>query len=463
MALTRKPLAFVLLSFLAAGYLALLLANTCFFAAGPDSSGYLNQARVLGSGALSVPVGVLREAGLDPALIYLFTPYGFGPGVQAGTMVPTYPIGTSLHLMVGRFFAVPVAAVLCLWLMWDVAVRLGVRKGWAVVAAMLLAASPVLIAQAVQPVSDVLALLWALIAIACALRGERHWGWVVGSGVAFAVGVAVRPTNILLIVPLLVVLKKRAWVAAVAVVPLALALMWYHDALYGSPFNTGYGSVDSRVAFAGMPACLTTHVKWLAVLASPFVFPGGLLVAFDKSRNRALLLSWFAVFFLFYIYYGFCPDHTAVRFLLPALPALIIGFVMIVSRWRVVGAMLAIVVLAMEITQIGRRHVLRLNEWDAIYPRTVEWVDREVPQDAVVLSSITSGAFYYHSKRLVVRWDQLTPETTATLRSNARFAKPWYAVVSEVEGGLPALRARVPGEWQAAGRIRDVTIWRLVN
>ncbi|HYC59565.1 MAG TPA: hypothetical protein VEK79_08360 [Thermoanaerobaculia bacterium] len=460
----------IALSVFLLGYLVLLLKNTCYFAAGPDSSGYLNEARMLGRGRVAETVPLLAEARLDPSLTYLFTPYGFVRGVEAGTMVPTYPMGTSLHLLagawiggwaVGPYLVVPIAAVFCLFLTALVARRLGISNGWSVVAAMLFAASPVLIAQAVQPVSDVLALLWTLIAIACALKAEQHWGWAAACGVAFAMGVAVRPTNILLIVPLMIALRKRTFTAVAAAAPFALALMWYANRLYGNPFATGYG--DGVVSLSGVPACLATHAKWLAILATPLVFPGGLFVAFDRRVNRALLLSWFGVFFVFYAYYAFCPDHTAVRFLLPALPALIIGFVVLASRARIVGAILVIVVLALQITQIGRRHVLHLDEWDAIYPRTVQWVDRNVPQDAIVMSAVTSGAFYFHSKRPVVRWDQLSPETTATLRANARFARPWYAVVSDVEGGLPALRARVPGEWHAVGRIRDVTIYSNSN
>jgi hypothetical protein len=228
---------------------------------------------------------------------------------------------------------------------------------------------------------------------------------------------------------------------------------------------TGYGGVGSILSFAGVPACFSKQAGWLFLMGTPLLFPGGLLVAFHRSMeawNRALLLSWFAVFFLFYAYYSFCPDHSSTRFLLPALPPLMIGLVSMLSRIpRVVAAFIVLIVLAREVQQVGRLHVLHLNEWEAIFPQTVAWVDREVPRNAVVMSAITSGAFYFHSDRAVVRWDQLTPETSALLRANRRFAGPWYAVVSEVEGGLEALRARVPGEWREAGKIRDVTVWRL--
>jgi 4-amino-4-deoxy-L-arabinose transferase-like glycosyltransferase len=452
----------------AAGYLALLLANRCDFAAGPDSSGYLNQARLLQSGSLSV------EVDGDPSLIHLFTPYGFRAGVEPGTMVPTYPVGTSLHLLAGAllggwthgpFLVVPLFAAGSLFLLFFVARRLGLTTGSAIACAALLAAFPIFISQAVQPVSDVLAVFWALAAIACALRSDEHWRWAVACGLAFAIGVAVRPTNLLLAIPLLIAMRfrwRRMAIAAAAVLPLALALAWYQNALYGSPFTTGYPS--GLLSFAAKPPCLTKHVTWLISMATPILFPGGLFVAFHRRMeawHRALLLSWFAVFFGFYAYYGFCPDHASTRFLLPALPPLILGFVSLASHVRILAVIVVIAVLTREVVQIGRLHVLQLDEWEAIYPRTVAAVDRIAPPDAVVLAAVTSGAFQFHSTRRIVRWDQLTPEITALLRADAKFAGPWFAAVSEVEGGLSALRSHAPGEWRAVQQIRDVTIWRL--
>jgi hypothetical protein len=446
------------------GYFALLLSNTCYFAAGPDSSGYLNEARLLLSGRISAPV-----ESPDPSLVYLFTPYGFTRGLTPGTMVPTYPVGTSLHLAAGAgvggwriapFVVVPIAAIACLFLIVFIARRLGITRGWSIVAAVLLAGFPMFIAQSVQPVSDILATFWALAVIACALRSQEHWRWTLLCGIAFAMGVAVRPTNILIAIPLLIAMRfqvRQLAIAAAAAVPFAIALIWYYDALYGSPFMTGYGGVGGILSFTAFPPCFSKQIRWLVGMATPLVL-GGLFV----PMHRALLLSWFGVFFLFYTYYSFCPDHSSIRFLLPALPPLIIGFVSVLSRIpRAVAVVLVLIVLGREVQQVGRLHVLHLNEWEAIYPQTVAWVDREVPRDAVVMSAITSGAFYFHSDRAIVRWDQLTPETSALLRANARFAKPWYAVVSEVEGGLAGLRARVPGEWRQAGKIRDVTVWRL--
>ncbi len=163
-----------------AGYLALLLANACYFAYGPDPSGYLNEARMLAAGRTSLPIVPVLQLGLDPALGPIFTPFGFAARPD-GTMVPTYPVGTPVHLAlaaavggwtIAPYLVSPFAAIGCLVLIAAVARQLGLSKGWSIVAAVLLAAVPVFISHALQPVSDVLAVFWALLAIWAANRAS---------------------------------------------------------------------------------------------------------------------------------------------------------------------------------------------------------------------------------------------------------------------------------------------------
>jgi hypothetical protein len=464
---------------LVAGYFVLLLSNACFFAAGPDSSGYLSEARLLAAGRMAVPVEPLVRAGLDPSLVYLFTPYGFRAAADGtAAMVPTYPVGTSVHLAIARiagekgpFVVGAIAAVLSLFLFVAVAREFGVTRGWAIAGAVLLAAYPVFILQSLQAMSDVPATLWALITMLCALKArEGGWRWAVACGVAFSIGVAVRPTSILLAIPIVMTMPRKLVTAGAAAMPVAIALMWYHDALYGSPFMTGYGGAGSIVSLTGLPPCFSKHSVALMSLLTPLVFPGGLLVAFDRRLEvwrRATLLTWFGVFFGFYSYYSYCPDAVATRFLLPALPPLIIGFLRVaewaVGKRRLLATAAILIVLGREVVQIGRMHVLHIDDWESIFPKTVEWVERNVPENAVVLSAIMSGAFYAEEERITVRWDQLEPHTAALLQPARGFEGPWYAVVSEVDGGVAALRQKVPGEWQEVWRIRDVTVWQRIE
>lgn len=456
---------------IAAGYLTLLLANVCDFAAGPDSSGYLSHARLITEGRTAATIEPLVEGRLPHQLARLFTPYGFTPGQRPGTMVPTYPVGAPLHFAAAAaiggwglapFLVNPLAAVgaLCLFVL--LARELGIGTWSAVAGAVLLAAMPVFLGSALVAMSDVLATFWALAAMLCAVKARKDTRWAVIAGVGFAIGVAVRPTNALVlaaILPALGMHARRVAAFFLAVAPLAAAMMLYHASLFGSPFATGYGR--EIVRFAGLP-CLGAHAKNLAWLMTPLVFPGGLAVAALRSVDRwkrVVLIVWPLVFIGFYGVYAYCPDAASSRFLLPALPPLILGLLLVLRVRRAVFVAVVLLILAREVVLIGRMHTLHADEWEAIYPQTVASVNANVPRDAVVLSAIVSGALYHDGGRTSLRWDQLDPALAAELRRNPRFAGVWYAVVSDVEGGVAHLRARVPGHWVQVGRIRDVSVW----
>lgn len=454
-----------------AGYLALLLANTCYFAYGPDPSGYLNEARMLAAGRTSLPIAPVLQLGLDPALGSIFTPFGFAARPD-GTMVPTYPVGTPVHLAlaaavggwtIAPYLVSPFAAIGCLVLMAAVARQLGLTKGWSLVASVLLAGVPVFISHALQPVSDVLAVFWALLAMWAANRaGGPPRGFAVLAGLAFAIGVAVRPTNLLMALPLLIALRGRVWIAALSSLPVALALMAYSNALYGSPFATGYGSAGDVLKWSVFAKCGSFHVRTLSVLMIPAVAPLGLLVAFVRRidvRQRVLLVSWVLVFFAFYSMYDICDSVESSRFMLPAVPPLIVGFLHVLPRR--VAAVCVLLVLAVQVRNVGSLHVLHANESESVYPETVRWSQTILPQDAVVATGLLSGAYFHDTGRVTIRWDQVHPESAAILRDAFPANAPWYALISEVEGDADDLARHMPGQWEAAGSNRDITLWRL--
>lgn len=457
---------------IATGYFILLLLNTCFFAAGTDSSGYLNHARLIASGRTSADIPQLRALQLDSSLAYLFTPYGFARG-RAGRMVPTYPAGMPLHLAlasiaggwrIAPFLVSPLLAMGTLFLFVAVAQLFGLARSWAIAGAAILAASPLFILHALSPMSDVAATFWTLVALWCALKNRPA-----ACGVAFAIAVLVRPTEILFALPLGIALWTSNRIAplraALAALPIGLALLWYQWHLYESPWKTGYGGAGEVISFLALPPCLSFHVTSLVRIMSPLVMPVGLVAVFDRKLEpgrRAVLASWFGVFFVFYAFYSYCPSWSASRFLLPAVPALIIGALR-VCAWVPRRAAIAAVVIALawEVRQVGSLHALHIDETDSIFPRTVTWVEGQVPRDATVLSNIFSGVFYFHSGRITPRWDQLDATTAALLRSRERDAKSWFAVVGEGEGGKAELVRHVPGDWVPRGTLRGVTLWQL--
>jgi 4-amino-4-deoxy-L-arabinose transferase and related glycosyltransferases of PMT family len=407
-------------------------------------------------------------------------------------MVPTYPAGLPLHMALagmvagwerGPFAIPPLASTGCLLLLFLLARRLGLAAGWALGAVLILAASPIFLLYSLQPMSDVPATFWTLMALWCAssaIEGDRRW--LLAAGAAFAIGVWVRPTNILVAVPLAFALRWRASRIAIAVaaaIPFALGLMWWNASLYGSPIATGYGGATEVVDWLALRTCPPRYAGWLLDVGSALAFPAGLLVAFDRRAGgwtRVLLPVWFLTFFAFYSVYGVCDSWTYARFLLPALPALILG-VMFVLRdlvallsgvraaaiGRAVAALLIGLMLWMEIRSGQERDVRKVREWESIYPRVIHATTPLLAPNAIVLSGLFSGSFLYYQNRWTVRWDELDNDQFQLLRAYAGNAGlKWYAVLSDVELKPEELPKRFDAKWRAIGRIQDVTIWELV-
>jgi hypothetical protein len=474
-------LAFVFV--LTTGYFTLVLRNNCFFASGPDSSGYLSEAKLLAAGRLTVAVAPIIASRTDPALKEVFIPLGFasGPGM---TMTPTYPPGLPLLMALfakiggwqrAPFLVAPVAALGCLLLMYALARAVGLPRGWSLLAPALLAPTSPFLAFAMQPMSDVVAtccVLAAIVAAFCARR-VRVWGFV--AGFAFALAVAVRPTNALAALPLFFALplRPRAWLACIAgALPLALALLFYNHVQYGSPFRFGFASIAD--VLSPRPVCGGFHLWWTMRTLTPIAAALGWIVLFLRDvplRTRLLLGSWFAAFFVFYAFYDYCPNWNAVRFLLPAFPAVIVATLLVARRiaaaladrgWRRFGVSVAVIAVLLmlygEMDLTSEFRVFRVDDHESVFPETVRWTESVVPRNALLVAGVHSGAFFCYG-HWTARWDRLDAARLARLRADAR--RPLFAVISDGEVDSAELMRRVPAHWIKVGRRRDVTLYRL--
>ena len=171
-----------------------LYRHTCFAVGGSDSSGYANAARALVEGPLVAPIPGLERFGLPASDAPLFVPLGY-VRVRDTSMAPLYPIGFPLHVAaasriagweLGPFLVSPIAALLSVFLVFLVGRELGLAPWWAAGAGLLLAASPVFVFQAIQPMSDVVATAWCLAAIYAGLRSRSDARWAAAAGLALA-------------------------------------------------------------------------------------------------------------------------------------------------------------------------------------------------------------------------------------------------------------------------------------
>lgn len=469
------------------------------YAAGSDASGYLHSARLLLEGRLTEPVRL--PPGLPRNLVSnnAITPLGFRVDASGKNLVPTYPVGLPLHLAaVGWLTGLEAASTLValfaalgfLALLYGTSREFGVSPGWSAGVALVGALSPLTLDFALQPMSDLLAATWVLAAIYGALRASRHAAWAAGAGAAFACAVLVRPTNLLLLLPLALALptRPRAWLAfLLGGLPGALFLAGYNYQLYGHFITTGYRDVGDLFSLGYLPRSWWHYAQWIPVVATPLVLAVVLLPWCPLPRRRKiLLLSWGGILLVFYSAYN--PTHETwwyLRFILPGLPALGIGAALVLQHWqasawnlelriapsrpapgralRVPGAALLLAgALGWVAAWSYTLQVSNIEIGSRAYPLTGRWVAEQLPANAVLLAYEVSGAIFYYSDRAWIVPNALTAEEARRLDAwLAAEKRELYAALYPYE--TPVLQERLPGKWEMVTRVRATTIWHRIS
>jgi hypothetical protein len=469
-------------------YANILVYHLDVYAGGADSSGYLNSARLLGEGAFSTPVLRPAAAGIETLETKAFIPPGFAP-IDATRMVPTYPVGLPLlFLCAEKILPVPLAVgavnlahmLAGLLLIRALARLAGLPKSWGWIAAGWLALCPVYLFMGLQPMSDVAALVWVTAAVVCAWQSEsdRRWAWV--AGFATALAIMIRPTNLLVFVPVVLCLglswqRLVRWIAGG--IPGALALAWYNTHAYGHPFRTGYGDPRGLFSSEWIGITLTHYAEWLPKLLTPFVALA-LALPFLRSvpgRTRLMLTSWALVYLGLYATY-YCTHETwwYLRFVLPAMPALIVmallAFRTLLTsrhapetaaadghrrhwRWFFPAAALGWLV------SLGL-HLDAFDSWrgNQRYRDAAQWLETHSPRDAVVVSDQHSGALLFYTRRGSVHPDN-SRDADVIASAAARAGLPVYAIVHPFEQKI--LRW-FPGHWQPLTAFDNITLWRWI-
>ena len=457
-------------------YAGFLLHYTCFAAGGADSSGYLNAARMIAEGRPKIRVTPLDVMHLDDSWRSVFLPLGFARAPEPKTLSPSYPLGFPLQLapfgLVGGwkhapFYVSPILMLLSLFVTYAIAREVGLPDDLAIGAAVLVATAAAVFNQAIQPMSDVPAMLWCCLPVLCAIRQYRGARWAIAAGASFAMSVWVRPSNMLLALAIGFAMRWRVRSLAIAVasaLPLGVALMLTNHSLFGSGLVTGYGGVGGMMKFAA--PCAMHYLKWLTITLTPIVFPLGLLFAFQKRValwQRLTLAAWFVPFFVFYSIYPICDAWWYLRFLVPVYPPLIIGTMLVLRdfvRWRNVRYALIGIVALTGIGVIRHYRVGGLHKGEMIYPHSVHWAQKQLPPNAIVATMQISGAYYFYAGQLPARYDMLEPDRFSELRAYAGVAGlKWYALIFDWE--MPELERHMPGRWTKLNTIRNVYLLRL--
>ncbi|MEO5961238.1 MAG: glycosyltransferase family 39 protein [Opitutaceae bacterium] len=473
------------LALLALGYAILLACHVGAYAGGSDSSGYLNHARALVSGRIQATPPALSHLAPADTTQYLYVPLGFRSGPNGRDIVPTYPVGLPLLLagaatVFGWEFAPSIVfvvhGVLGLLLTFATARVFGLAARWAFVAALAVALSPLYLQMSLQTMSDVPALVWTTAAVVSAMLSRQRVRWAAIAGVAFALAVLIRPTNLLALAPIAIAFgfDWRRWLLfAASGAPGAVFLLLHNHAAYGKYLTTGYGD-SAGLQLDYIPRTLAHYARWLPALFTPAILGVFALPWFKHHRSRpvAVLVAWLLVFTSFFAtYYNTHETWWYLRFLLPAAPAFVVGGLLgfrsllspVLTPARALACLLGafLATSANSVYWARRFYVLESGRGEQIYPLTARWVRDHLPADAVLAVMQHSGSLRYYSDFTLVRWDQFEPAQFPAIRDAVRAAdRPLYAVLHpfEVEDG--ALSKRMPGAWTQIGTVRDVSIWK---
>jgi hypothetical protein len=296
------------------------------------------------------------------------------------------------------------------------------------------------------------AALW--LAALVALSGH---GAPVVAGICASAAVAMRPNVALLVLPLLVLLPDwRAWLRfGLAAAPALAVLAMLNAVRYGSPLASGYGSTDVLFSMAHVVPNLRRYPWWLVETHTPFMALALLAPLWMRrdARARVALAAGAAVILTVatYLAYTVFDDWWYIRFLMPALPVLLVLAVSVALRampraYRAAGAAVLCVAIGGWCLSVARsRQVFELQRLEARFVIAGRYAARAFPSHAVVLAMQQSGSVRYHGGRATLAWDAVAPdaldETIDWLRANGHVP---YIVLEDAEESR--FRSRFAGE-----------------
>lgn len=437
------------------------IAHGTYSASSSDASGYVSEARLIASARLATDEPLARAVAW-PNATWAFAPLGYRPGSDPGELVPTYPAGLPLVMAAVRLIGGELAVYLVVPLLGAIAVfatyRVGARlhsRAAGVAAALLLATSPILLFQIVQPMSDVAVTAWWTLALLFALSPFPNGPLAAGATAGLAI--LTRPN--LLPLAAVIALATVNWPRgqderrrrldrligfSAGIVPAVGAQFLIQWRLYGSPLASGYGAATDLYALSnvapnaaayarrivhGEAAALAIAVASIAVLAvwrAPS--PG------TPRLKRPLVLAAIAagILALSYLPYGIFAEWSYLRFLLPAFPLLfvLIGalFVNALSRLppatRATTFVCALAAAAsVNVLRAGEEQAFAMRRYESRYSLAGRYLAASLPRNTVVVTSQESGSARYYANLPIVRWDQLDVDldlAIAALRARGR-------------------------------------------
>jgi hypothetical protein len=405
-----------------------------YAAGGSDSSCYVLMAEAFASGRLQ-PTSSLVSQVPWPDAARTFTPGGFVPsGRDPAGSAPICAPGFSLLLapvlaaggQTALFAVTPVAGALLVWMTFLAGRALGGPVAGAA-AAVLIATSPAVLFQVVQPMNDVTtAALW--MAVFVALLWQR---WA-RAGACCGLALLVRPNLLPLaaVAGTFVLLTDRdrprspipgLGAFALAALPGALAVLWLNGLLYGSPFRSGYGQLGYMFGVSALPTNAPRYFRWMIETHTPFpllAFAAPFVVSRETRPAIMLAIALIVITVFLYCIYTPFDDWTYLRFLLPAIALMLVlasvamaTVLQKVGRYRSALVMTAttVALAVFGVRTADARLAFTMQALEQRYRSAGIVVRDRLPAGAVVLSVWDSGAVRFHGRKEALTWEGLDP------------------------------------------------------
>jgi hypothetical protein len=460
-----KALSYVVAFCAAAGIAAVGIQRGTYAAGGSDSSCYALMADAMAAGTLQ-PTSALVPQVPWPDAAKTFTPGGFVPSeLNPSASAPVCAPGFSVLLapvvsIAGRdalFFVTPLAGALLVWTSFVAGRTLAGAMAGAM-SAVLVAASPPVLYQVVQPMNDITtAALWMAVFVSLIRRR-----WAV-AGLCCGLALLVRPN----LLPLAVVagmfvvvadptggvksVARRVGQFGIAAFPFGLLILFLNNALYGSPFKSGYGQLDYLFSASYVRINGPRYLRWLIETHSLFpllAFAAPFGVSAENRRHVVLALVLIVATCAIYLFYLPFDDWSYLRFLLPAVTLMLVLAAAVTARFfeyvrPVPVRHLAIVVMTAALALLfirvaSDRHAFALQFLEQRYRSAGIVVRDRLPEGAVLLSVWDSGAVRFHGRKEALTWEGLDPawldRSLAWLEERGR--QPFILVESWEEEGF---------------------------
>jgi hypothetical protein len=407
------------------------------FVGGADSYGYVSAAERMRQGELiqREPLAALLPY---PNAIDAATPLGYIPTARAAdSSVPVYPLGLPALMAVASIVAGPRAplfvapfagfalVVVCGWVVyrWTHDMTLALAAGAAVTW------HPLVFTYAIQPMSDVPAAAFYVLAGALLFRGYDGDGAAKAApllaGFAASAAFLIRPALLpgaaaLAIIPFMRGDRRRLCITLFAcLIALGVglqALSQWH--LYGHPLANGYGPASELFSLAHLPANTRSYGYWMVAMHG-LIWIAGLLVALGRvgalTTRVAIALPLVAATAPYAVYRTY--DHwETLRFLLPLLVVATVaavaglfatcrGLLPRVGTW--VALALTMVMIGTWVRWLDRERVFERSIAEERFARAGDLVSRVTPSDAVVLASLHSGSVRHYARRQTLDWAKI--------------------------------------------------------